>query len=509
MTPRIQHNIVANFATRAWGFVSAYLFVPVYLKYLGIEAYGLVGFYSTLLAVLAFADMGFTATLNRELARLSVRDDSAAEMRDLLRTYESVYVVISLAVAATLWMSAPWFSGHWLRTNVLQPAEATAAIRFLGFSIALQLPSALYLGGLMGLQQQVRAAHLQIAAGALRGIGGVLVLWLVSPTILAFALWQLAANAINCVAVRLSLWRTLTPMPAQVPPRFRRQVLQSTWRYAAGMAGMAVLSTLQTQTDKLVVSKMLPLETFGYYTLAGTLASLPLLLGSAISSAVFPRLTGFVEVKRDGGLVDLYHQSCELMAVAIFPAGLTLAAFAGPTLFAWTGSAAAAEQGGLAASLLILGQLAQVMMFVPFALGLAHGNIRLTIQTSAASVLLMVPLTIVLIMRAGVAGAGLAWLATNICILPAFGYTVHRRFLPRELGRWFRGAILVPLLVGSSVVLSGRWLLPYTPSRVWTLCLIGLVWSASTAATALTVPSTRTRFVRETSRILGISAQQN
>ena len=69
----IQRNILFNMIGRAWGFVSTYVFVPLYLKFLGIEAYGLVGFYSTLLGVLAFADMGFTATLNREMARLSVR----------------------------------------------------------------------------------------------------------------------------------------------------------------------------------------------------------------------------------------------------------------------------------------------------------------------------------------------------------------------------------------------------------------------------------------------------
>ena len=44
-------------------------FTPLYLKLLGVEAYGLIGFYSTLLAMLAFADMGFTATLTREIAR--------------------------------------------------------------------------------------------------------------------------------------------------------------------------------------------------------------------------------------------------------------------------------------------------------------------------------------------------------------------------------------------------------------------------------------------------------
>ena len=75
----IRRNITANFVGRAWGVVSVYIFIPLYLKFLGVEAYGLVGFYATLMGVLAFADMGLTATLNREMARLSTRKDSTGE----------------------------------------------------------------------------------------------------------------------------------------------------------------------------------------------------------------------------------------------------------------------------------------------------------------------------------------------------------------------------------------------------------------------------------------------
>src|ERR1700677_4691206 len=109
----IRRNIFANMIARVWGVISVYLFVPLYLKFLGIEAYGLVGFYSTLLGVLAFADMGFTATLTREMARLSVRKDSMAEMRELVRTYESIYLFISSALAVIMWALAPLLAVHW------------------------------------------------------------------------------------------------------------------------------------------------------------------------------------------------------------------------------------------------------------------------------------------------------------------------------------------------------------------------------------------------------------
>jgi O-antigen/teichoic acid export membrane protein len=487
----IRRNIFANMVARAWGVISVYLFVPLYLKFLGIEAYGLVGFYSTLLGVLAFADMGFTATLNREMARLAVRKDSAEDMRELLRTYETTYLIISSTLAAVMWILSPLIAEHWLHSGILQPHEMAAAIRVMGVAIACQLPSGLYIGGLMGLQRQVRANSIQIAWGVFRGLGAVLVLWLVSPTIFAFALWQLISNVIYCFAAGLCLWRTLPSSQDNLRPHFAWRAFRGTWRYAAGMAGLAVVSTLLTQTDKLAVSKLLSLEMLGYYTLATALATVPLTLASPIASAVYPRLTGLVASGDTKGLVQLYHRSCEFVAVAVIPAGLTVALFAGECMFAWTGSMIVAQRAAPAASLLLGGQLMQAITTVPFYFALAHGNVRLNLLIGIASVVLITPLLIVLIMKYGIVGAGWSWLIMNLCTLLPYMYILHRRFLPGELRRWALRDVLRPLLASFPTILLARLFLPIPSSRLLTLGFVGLVWSVSAAAAAFTMPELR------------------
>ncbi len=82
-------------------------FTPLYLKLLGVEAYGLIGFYSTLLAMLAFADMGFTATLTREIARFDKnKKDEKLYILNLMRSYELFYMLISLLVSISIWFLA-------------------------------------------------------------------------------------------------------------------------------------------------------------------------------------------------------------------------------------------------------------------------------------------------------------------------------------------------------------------------------------------------------------------
>ena len=68
-------NLLAGLASSVWSALVGLAVVPFYLKYLGIEAYGLIGFFATTQAVLSLLDMGMAPTINREVARRSASGD--------------------------------------------------------------------------------------------------------------------------------------------------------------------------------------------------------------------------------------------------------------------------------------------------------------------------------------------------------------------------------------------------------------------------------------------------
>lgn len=498
----IRKNILANFAGRAWGFVSVYLFVPIYLQYMGVEAYGLVGFYSTLLGVLAFADLGFSATLNREMARLSVTDDTDA-MRDMVRTYEISYLLISAVLAAGIFGLAPLIAERWLNSSSLPHDEIVSAIRLMGFAIAFQLPSGLFAGGLMGLQEQVRANSLQIAWSIYRGLGSVAVLMVLEPTIFYFSVWQLIANAVYCFTVRQGLWKAIRKSDRQQPSRFRLKVFAETWRYASSIMGMAAISIALTQIDKLAVSKMLSLEALGFYSLAGTLAAIPLLVASPIASAMFPRFTELVVLKDAASLKGIYQKSTELVALAIIPSGLVLLCFSGEAVLAWTGSVAASRNAALATSLLLVGQLLQAMTIIPYYISLAYGNVRLNLCVGLISAVLITPMLIFLVERFGLTGAALSWLLVNVLSFGPYMYFFHREFMPESLGLWLKSSILLPVLVSGLCVACFRMAMPALGSRWEIIAYCGLTWVCAAFATSAVTPSIRTVYVKMAQRCIG------
>jgi len=52
----VKKNIIANYLGNAWAALMGFAFVPIYIKYLGPEAYGLVGLFVVLQGMIAILD---------------------------------------------------------------------------------------------------------------------------------------------------------------------------------------------------------------------------------------------------------------------------------------------------------------------------------------------------------------------------------------------------------------------------------------------------------------------
>jgi len=151
----IKQNIIANFGGKAWTALMSLAFVPLYIKFMGIESYGLVGIFASLLALFGILDMGLSTTLNREMARLSALPDKAREMRNLVRTLELPYWAVAVFIGiAVICLSGP-IAHYWVKADKLTPATVKQALMIMGGVVAFRWPVSLYSGGLMGLQKQV------------------------------------------------------------------------------------------------------------------------------------------------------------------------------------------------------------------------------------------------------------------------------------------------------------------------------------------------------------------
>jgi len=139
------------------------------------------------------------------------------------------------------------------------------------------------------------------------------------------------------------------------------------------MTGISLTVIFLTQTDKIVLSKILSLEMFGYYTLATAVASGLTYFIGPVFSALFPRFSQLVSANDEKGLIELYHKGCQFMSVVILPAAIVVALFSSEILLLWTGDPITVANTHLVVSILIVGTALNGLMNLPYALQLAYG----------------------------------------------------------------------------------------------------------------------------------------
>jgi O-antigen/teichoic acid export membrane protein len=489
---RVKTNFFANLAGSGWTALVGLACTPLYIRFMGMEAYGLIGFYFMLQGVIQILDLGLSPTMNREMARYSVLPGKTGEARDFVRTLEIGYWAIGILIGCAVWYSAPYIASHWIKTGNISPSEVRRAVTIMGALTALQWPLSFYQGGLLGLQRQVLHNGITIATSTLSGGGALLILWLVSPTVSAFFTWQIAVSLLQAGVTTIALWGCLPR--SDHAARFDPGITRNIWGFAAGMSGITITALVLTQLDKVILSKMLTLKTFGYYILAGMVGNgLSGLLIAPMFNTIFPRFSALVAARDEKSLLEMYHGSTQVMAVMILPAAAVIAIFSPEIMLLWTGSPEIADNTAPIVSLLVAGTALNGLMNLPYALQLSHGWTRIGIAINTFFILTLVPAIVLMTMHYGAPGAASAWLALNGIYMIIGVPLTHRRLLKGEAFRWFTKDVGIPM--AGSLIIAGiaRLLFPgfESPSRFLSGSLLLLVFALTVAGAAMCTPATR------------------
>jgi O-antigen/teichoic acid export membrane protein len=481
-------ELVASFAGTGWSGVVQLLCIPAYIKLMGIESYGLIGFYLVLQAMLQVLDLGLSPTMNREMARYSVQPEKAAEARDLVRTLEIGYWLIGLLIGAGILIAAPWVAVHWIKAGAVPIRTVTEAVMLMGALAFFQWPISFYEGGLLGLRQQVAWNAFRIVAATASNVGGVLVLWLVSPNILAFLGWQVCVYALLVTVSAVFLWRMLPR--SDRPARFDLLVPRNVRRFAAGMTGIAIISLVLMQADKLLVSKLFSLRMFGYYALAWSVANGLLILAGCLFSVAFPHMTALVSAGDKKAVSLLYHRGSQLMAVLILPLAAVLSLFSFEVLRLWTGNGETATGAAHVLSVLTVGSALNALLYLPYTLQLAYGWTRLPFVAGILSISILVPLMFPMTKHFGLVGAASIWAILNILNMLIAVPIMHRRLLRHETWKYYSD-IGRPLLGVFAAAMIGRLVFDKIESPLATLAVLAGLWLASVLVAVLAAPHIR------------------
>lgn len=435
---KVAKNITANYLGKLWGFLSIFVFVRFYIEILGIESYAIINFYAVILGLLAFADAGLTATLNRELAR----DIDDIKKLNLVYTFERIYIIICLIIILSVCFFANNLASNFLKSSNYSESQVAYYMCLMGFGVALQLFATLFEGGLLGLQHQVLTNKIRIIWSFFRS-GIVLLPLYLFPKLDVFFLWQILCNMFLLFFLRTKLYEFLP----NKKPHFSKKLLNSIAKYALGMMGIALISGINIQIDKLITSKYLTATLFGHYSIASLVAQLPVMLVTPIIVAIFPLLASSVSQNDHGAVIENFHKYSFFITAIITPIALCIALYSNPLVTLWTGKADIALSIDHVIKILILGGFFLCLQLTPFYLALANGFTKINLYTGVFGLIVIIPLMIYSIRHYGMIGAAFPWVILNISSFLAIGLYSVNRFLKNHVSHWLIWDILAPVVI--------------------------------------------------------------
>lgn len=481
----VKANVVANYFSQAYMAVMGFVFVPVFIKYLGIEAFGLIAVFTILQSSLALLDMGMKPALGREMAKFAAGAYDAQSIRDLLRSVEAVAVAMAIIISISALWSAGWVASKWLNLESLPLSAVRHAFVGMGVLCALRFVENIYSGSIAGLQRQVLQSVLSCSLVTARAVGAIAVVVWVSPTVEGFFIWQVLISIITIPILASVVYRELPMSPR--PARFSWNSVTGIWRFAGGVMTITLLSLLLTQFDKILLSRLLPLKVFAIYAVAGVLSSALYMLSTPIGAAFYPSFTQLITLREVDALTLAYHQAAQLCAVVMGSAAIVLIIFADTVLSVWTGNPSLARDAAPILRVLALGTLFSGFIGVPYQMQLAYGWTKLIIKMNLVAAALMVPMLFLVVPRYGGIGAAWVWVALNAGYLLFGIHFMHLRLLPSEKWRWYGRDVIVPAAAAAAAALACRFCMPNREGIL--IELVGLLFTSACVVIAATLVS--------------------
>ena len=442
--------------------------IPLYIKYMGVEAYGLVGFFAMLQAWFTLLDMGLTPTVARESARFRGGATDAISYRRLIRALEGVFFIVALIGGGALLIASGYIAGSWLKVSQLTMAEVTTAVQLMAVIIAMRWMCGLYRGTVSGSERLVWLGGYNSLIATIRFVGVFPVLILVGATPTIFFSFQLCVAVLELAGLWVYSCRLMPIIPVDKLTAWTLTPLKPVIKFSLTIAFTSSVWVLVTQTDKLVLSKLLPLADYGYFMLAVLVAGGVLAISDPVSGAVTPRMAKLEAEGNHNELIRIYRQSTQLVCIIASAASVILVFFGEPLLWSWTGDKVLAGRCASILAFYACGNGILVISAFPYYLQYAKGDMRFNLIGSIGFVLFLIPAVIWAAGKYGGIGAGYVWLTANVIYFLFWVSFVHHQLEPGLNRFWYWQDVLAIGTVcsvvgwGLSLVkipIANRWLM--------------------------------------------------
>lgn len=438
-----KQNIVFNYISQFYVTIIGILTFPLYIKYMGAEAYGLIGFFTMLQALFSLLDIGLTPTIARETARYLGGVTSPLNYRKLFRALSFIFLATAILGGGILFILSDNIATQWLNVNKLPTNEVVLAVKIMAICVALRWVCGLYRGVITGSENFVWLSWFNSSIATLRFIMVLPIMMYFGFTPLVFFIHQFVVAFLEFFGL---LWkgRLLLPQKNNLSQNigFSFKPILSVLRFSLTIAFTSALWIFVIQIDKFTLSGILTLDEYGYFTLGILVAGGIMSISGPISKAIMPRMARLYAEGKHEEMIKIYRSSTQIVTVFAGTAAMTMFFCAKPILFLWTGDINLSEKVAPILQLYAINNAILSLIAFPYYLQYAKGDIKYNLIGNFILLLILIPGVIYISPIYGGVGTGYLWVTISILYMFTWLGYVHFKLEPGLHIQWLIKDIL-------------------------------------------------------------------
>jgi O-antigen/teichoic acid export membrane protein len=463
----VSRNTTYNLVGAAVPILLALVTVPVYLKLVGPDRYGVLAIAWLLLGYFGLFDLGLGRATSQRIA--AQRDADPADRAATFWTALSVNVVMGGIGALIFWPVSYYLFGHFFRVDEALRPEVVAAAPLLALAVPIATTTGVLTGALQGRERFLEVNVISVLSTTLFQLLPLGVAWLFGPYLPVVLLSALAARAIALVVLWQRCHADLVRGQAIRPdPRLVKPLLS----YGGWVMLTSIIGPMLVVSDRFLIGAILGAVVVGHYAVVFQLAERITVVPMALTNAMFPRLALLTGEDAQRMAADAVRAVLAFMTPVMLAALFIL----DPFLSLWVGADIAAEVG-FVGKILLAGYWINSLALVPYARLQATGRPDLVSKVLLAELPIYIPALYFAVTAFGLVGAAVAFairLAVDHVLLSLVAGRIAAPVATIMCGLWLLlglavselipGSLLVNLLAGAAMVLVaglyGLWIAP-------------------------------------------------
>lgn len=376
-------NAIWNLSGQVLPLIAAILVIPLLLRLMGVEGFGLVTIIWTLIGYFSLFDFGLGRALTKFVA-MELGQQNPQAIPNLIATAMTLLAVLGITMACLIWLSVPWMVANVLKPRASDPAEVVFAFQLA----ALVIPFVVINVGLRAVLEGLLRFDL---TNLIRVPFGLFTI--ISPAVVAYLGYGLPAVVLAIGLGILIAMLGYAVLLKTTTSRFNIQTGRVHWSISKKLLSFGgwisvsnFVAPVIFHLDRFVISAILSVGVMAYYVAPYEAVTKTLILSSAIAGSLFPVFSKL------SGANERSHMAIMLtgtrVVVALMVPVLSVAACFGYELLElWVGREVAIN-GSRPLLFLSVGVFFNAIAYMPYTLVQASGRADLVAKIQ----LLQVPI---------------------------------------------------------------------------------------------------------------------